>query len=370
MTNDDNGSTTWRIEQAGNEKMELIDAGAISRENLQSFMVYRLVPPSGESLERQDQVSLEGTLTCACGYEIALKTTIGFKGFLDALSKYPDTCPRCHRSMMLTGETTGKGAIEKKWLLLTPTTGKAGVVEMYGTASGLPEISIETVERIADEREGLRRWEAALGVNLPSEDEPSSEKLVKEREERTGESAAADPDERHIPSLETLEEAPVIDIPESIIDDRLPSEMINDLFNRRRIDPTGERILVAALLYEREMAPYVWVGPGTDPYAVGTESREITQLRYLISKVMPSFQPHFIPGHLKIDSGTLITGRQFEIGEDLDVGYINPMLAVMLADLLEDENVLQEVELSRCSALCVSGNSVALGEARLALVVR
>jgi len=268
------------------------------------------------------------------------------------------------------GLSTGTDASEKNWLLVTPKTGKEGVVEMPGTPSGLPEISVETVERIADEKEGLRRWEAALGVKPPSEGEPSSEKRVKESEVKAGENVAADPDERHIPSLETLKEAPFNNIPESIIDDRLPSEMINDLFNRRRIDPTGERILVAALLYEREMAPYVWVGPGPDPYAVGTESREITQLRYLISKVMPSFQPHFIPGHLKIDSRTLITGRQFEIGEDLDVGYINPMLAVMLADLLEDEDVLQEVELSKCSALCVSGNSVALGEARLALVVR
>jgi hypothetical protein len=118
------------------------------------------------------------------------------------------------------------------------------------------------------------------------------------------------------------------------------------------------------------MAPYMWVGPGPDPYAAGSESREITQLRFLISKVMPSFQPGFIPDHLKIDAGTLITGRQFEIGEDLNVGYINPMLAVMLADLLEDEGLLEEVELGKCSALCVSGNSVALGEARLALVVR
>ena len=103
MTNGDDTSTSWRIEQAGSEKIVLVDEGAIGRENLQSFMVYRLVPPSGESLDRQDKVSLEGTLICACGYEIALKTTIGFKGFLDAPSKYPDTCPRCHRSMMLTG---------------------------------------------------------------------------------------------------------------------------------------------------------------------------------------------------------------------------------------------------------------------------
>ena len=56
MMNSDNASTTWRIEQAGNEKMELVDEGAIGHENLQTFMVYRLVPPSGERLERQDKV--------------------------------------------------------------------------------------------------------------------------------------------------------------------------------------------------------------------------------------------------------------------------------------------------------------------------
>ena len=151
MMNGDNTSTSWQIEQAGIEKMELVNEGAIGLENLQSFMIYRLISPPGKSLERQDKVSLEGILTCACGYEIGLKTTLGFKGFLDVPSKYPETCSRCHRSMMLTGETTGKGAAEKKWLLVTPTTGKSGVVEMHGTPSGLPEISIEKIKLIVVE---------------------------------------------------------------------------------------------------------------------------------------------------------------------------------------------------------------------------
>jgi WD40 repeat protein len=733
MMNGNDTSTSWRIEQAGNEKMELIDEGAIGHENLQTFMIYRLVPPSGESLERQDKVSLEGTLICACGYEIALKTTIGFKGMFDALSKYPDTCPRCHRSMMLTGETTGKGATEKQWLLLTPTSGKAGVVEMHGTPSGLPEIQIEKIERFVDKSKGFEKREATLNVKTNQEEEtrsttektktstkvettssldhtelmdkpislkghdefilsiaisPNSSFIVSgssdgklkiwdantgiERvtlsghtkgildcaisadstfvvsasgylnkveestlkiwdtatgEERmtleghagavsrcaissdssfivsssgdktlkiwdvatgdvrstleghsdkvtgclispdgsyivswsldrtirlwdietsksrvpfwkakknkqqttlsghtdsilgcaispdasfivsasrdktlkiwdavdgekratlkghtnavsacaissdasfivsasfdntlkiwdavTGEekatlaghtddvrgcaispdssfvvSASKDktlriwdmgsskeqatlvghtdgvnkvaisPDskfilsaswdktlliwdvdnelnknqeEKQIRPTKTIEQPPVKEKPKTSNIDKLPSEIIQELFDRRRLDPAGKVILAAILLCERTPAPFVWTGPGPDPYAVGSEDETTRHFRFLLSKIIPGYQPEKIPGHLMITAETRIAGREFEPGESLDVGVINPMLAVMLADLLEDHGVLDDLDLSKCSALSLSGNSPATGEARLALVVR
>jgi hypothetical protein len=46
------------------------------------------------------------------------------------------------------------------------------------------------------------------------------------------------------------------------------SEKIIELFNREKIDPAGKQILAFAILYERELAPVAWVGPGPDPLAV------------------------------------------------------------------------------------------------------
>jgi alpha-glucoside transport system substrate-binding protein len=142
-----------------------------------------------------------------------------------------------------------------------------------------------------------------------------------------------------------------------------PSEKIIELFNREKIDPAGKKILAFALLYERDVAPTVWVGPGPDPFAVEGEDAEIRQVRFLASKIIPGYQPHFIPGHLVIDQGTAVVGRQFKAEERLDAKYINQVLSVMLAGLLGDQ------DLSNCSALSLSGESVALGQNRFAIVV-
>src|SRR5512136_2888270 len=120
----------WRIEQAGPEKEELVEAGAIGREHLQSSMVYSLVTPSTERLANQDKVSLVGTMTCACGYQSPFGATLGFEGFLDAPSKHFETCLQCRRGTMLVGETTGTDDAKKHWLLLIPTIGKPSAVEM------------------------------------------------------------------------------------------------------------------------------------------------------------------------------------------------------------------------------------------------
>ncbi len=349
MTNDTNRPTSWRIVQTGIEKEELVDAGALSLEDLSSFSVYQLISPSTESLMRQDEVSLGGTLTCACGNEIPLNRTIGFKGFLDFPSKQLETCPQCHRGMMLVGETTGTGDSEKQWLLLTPATGKTGAVVMAGTPSGLPELSLDSIERILDESESLKKREEAVGATPKSEEEPAA---------TSGQ------------TFDTIEQKPVEQRPVSIGDDLMPSEVIRDLFNRERIDPGGKKILAFAIIYERDIAPAVWVGPGPDPFDAGSDSVHVRHLRFLASKIVPGYQPHYVPGHLGIGKDTAVAGRQFEPGESLDGGYINQVLAVMLADLLEDQGLLDDVELSDCSALSLSGNSVATKEARFALVVK
>jgi hypothetical protein len=141
------------------------------------------------------------------------------------------------------------------------------------------------------------------------------------------------------------------------------SEKITELFNREKIDPAGSKILAFAMLYERGTAPVAWVGPGPDPFAAPGEDPEARQARFYASKIIPGYQPRFIPEHLTVGLDTAVASRQFRHGESLDAGYINQVLAVMLAELLADQN------LSNCSALSLIGESVALGQTRFAIVV-
>ena len=149
-----------------------------------------------------------------------------------------------------------------------------------------------------------------------------------------------------------------------------PSEIIKKLFDKRSINPEGKEILAIAFLYKQKPAPYVWTGSSPDPYAANPDNNDLKQLRFLLSKILPGFQPHYIPGHLRIGPETLIAGRQFEINEKIDAAYINQTLANMLAELMEDHNMLEDLDLCYCSALSLSGNSVATGEARIAVLVR
>ncbi|MGD1992930.1 MAG: hypothetical protein PVI59_07035 [Anaerolineae bacterium] len=142
------------------------------------------------------------------------------------------------------------------------------------------------------------------------------------------------------------------------------SEKLVELFNREEIDPAGKKILAFAMLFERETtAPVVWVGPGPDPLAAPGEGPEARQTRFYASKIIPGYQPHFIPGHLTVDLDTAVVGRQLRDRERLDPAYINQTLAVMLAPLVVDQ------DLSHCSALSLSGESIALGQTRFAIVV-
>jgi WD40 repeat protein len=139
----------WRIEPAGSEKQALVDAGVISKNNLQSFSVYRLLhPPSERLVARTGTITLDGSLTCACGQWIKLAATIGFGGFLNGPSSYNLFCPRCNRDLQLVGERTQEAGTDSYWLLATSTIGPPGAVMMPGTASGLPELHIGRIERI------------------------------------------------------------------------------------------------------------------------------------------------------------------------------------------------------------------------------
>ncbi len=142
------------------------------------------------------------------------------------------------------------------------------------------------------------------------------------------------------------------------------SEKLVELFNKEKIDPSGKKILACAMLYERETtAPAVWVGPGPDPLAAPDDGPEARQTRFYASRIIPGYQPRFIPSHLAVGPETAVASRQFRDGERLDSKYVNQVLAVMLAQLVGDR------DLSDCSALSLSGESVALGQTRFAIVV-
>jgi HEAT repeat protein len=142
------------------------------------------------------------------------------------------------------------------------------------------------------------------------------------------------------------------------------SEKLIELFDRRKLDPAGKKILAFAMLCEFEKtAPAVWVGPGPDPLAGPNEGPKVRQTRFYASKIIPGYQPHFIPGHLVVDQDTAVVSRQFKPNERLDAAYINQVLAVMLAPLVAEH------DLDHCSALSLSGESAALGQARFAIVV-
>jgi len=142
------------------------------------------------------------------------------------------------------------------------------------------------------------------------------------------------------------------------------SEKIYELFGREKIDPEGRKILAFAILTETHMAPPIWVGkPEQDPFAVEGESNEIRMARFYASKIIPGYQPDLIPRHLNVDRDTPVEIREFRYKESLDPEYINRTLAVMLAKLLPEAN------LSNCSALCLRGESRALGQTRFGIVV-
>ena len=146
--------------------------------------------------------------------------------------------------------------------------------------------------------------------------------------------------------------------------------VLDGLFERRRIDPTGNKILAIAFLYQSKLSTTVLIGSAGNPIVLDPQENEYNYLWYMLKKIIPNYQPHIIPAHLQVPLGTPITGRQLEAGEPLSVNYINPLLATMLANLLYDENLHNELNPYTCSAISLSGNSVATGESRIALIVK
>lgn len=135
----------WEVVEAGVERNELIEAGDLSADTIEQFSVYRIRPPAGVTLQRDDTVAVSGVEVCGvCRYEIPLDTVIGIKGFFDYPSKQVIACPRCNASALIVGLTTTSGAT-RHWLLATQESGAPGVhVSEHG---GRPELRLGKVER-------------------------------------------------------------------------------------------------------------------------------------------------------------------------------------------------------------------------------
>lgn len=144
-----------------------------------------------------------------------------------------------------------------------------------------------------------------------------------------------------------------------------PADVIIQMFERRRINPQGRSILAIAFLYDRIPSPMVVIDTNTV-----IELTEENNIRKILTKILPGYQPHILPGHLRLAYETQITYRQFEPNESLDVNHINPLLAQMLVDALNRDRRLKRTDLSKCSAISISGNSFETGEARIALLVQ
>jgi len=149
---------------------------------------------------------------------------------------------------------------------------------------------------------------------------------------------------------------------EGIIQEK--AAVLEYLFELRRLNPLTERIAAVAFLYQREMPPTVLIGRSGNPMPLDPKIDPYNFHFYILSKILPGYSPHIIPAHLQLKFGTSITARKLDPGEPLDVNYLNPLLARMLAKLLFDEKKLDEIG----SAISISGNSIATGEARIAIV--
>jgi len=149
-----------------------------------------------------------------------------------------------------------------------------------------------------------------------------------------------------------------------------PAEIIDQLFSEKKIDPMANRILAIAILYERKPSPTVWVGPGPNPYDVGREDNETQQLRMLLIKILPNWQPSMIPNHLRIEPQTLITGRQFKIGESTNNSDVCPLLAQMLVEALRKYSMLKLLDPKSCSAMAISATSFVTGEVRVGVLIK
>jgi hypothetical protein len=132
--------------------------------------------------------------------------------------------------------------------------------------------------------------------------------------------------------------------------------MLRQLFRRERLDPAADKIVAVAIIHERDVAPAVLGDSGG--------AGPVDQARLLAAEIVPQYRPHLIPAGAHLSAGTRCVHRLFAQDESLDPGSVNQALATMLAQVLDD------LDLVDASAISLSGSSPALGETRFAVVAR
>jgi hypothetical protein len=138
------------------------------------------------------------------------------------------------------------------------------------------------------------------------------------------------------------------------------SQKIQQLLGRGEPDPAATEILAVAVLHERDIQ---FADPGALVPGSGAAD-EADHAKALADRIVPQFQPAYIPAGAGVTAGTRYLARVFRPNESLDAPRVNQTLAVMLADVLTDE------EVEHCAALSLSGDSPALGATRFGVVTR
>ena len=139
-------------------------------------------------------------------------------------------------------------------------------------------------------------------------------------------------------------------------------QQIRELFRAEKIDRAATTVAAVAILCERSVAPPPPTGSLSWDDDAESVPYSVRQATFLAFKIIPQYQPRFIPFGAQFTTNTKFDLREFRPGEPLDSDYINQTLATMLAELLGDR------DLDGCSAISLNGNSPALGETRFGVV--
>lgn len=140
------------------------------------------------------------------------------------------------------------------------------------------------------------------------------------------------------------------------------SQQISELFRAEKLDPAATSIAAVAILCERTVAAPPPMEPLSWDDDVDPVPESVRRATFLAGKIIPQYQPVFVPAGAQFNPSTQCDLREFRPGESLDPAYINQTLATMLAELLGER------DLNGCSAISLIGNSPALGETRFGVV--
>jgi len=147
-------------------------------------------------------------------------------------------------------------------------------------------------------------------------------------------------------------------------------ESLEAEFGKGKIDPQANELIAVSFLYEYLPSKNALIGSRNEQYHVKGENSQTREMRFMLSKIIPGYKPHILPRGILITKNTVIVGRQLKSGESLESSYIHSLHAQMLAKALKKKSVDKKLMKNGYTALSISGESVATGRARIAVVAR